>query len=141
MTAATTSSDSLASLRSVALRALIVGAAGSFALMLHAGGRNRPIVLVPLFAAWDLSPFALLWLADRLSKQWSASTRRALYHLAILTTVGSLAVYIADIIWPRQAQPAFVYVAVPPASWIVIALVLAVTALGSRTSMGRRSDA
>jgi hypothetical protein len=121
-------------LRTAALVALYGGAAATLALVLHAGGPNRPVILVPLFVAWDLSPFVLLWLADRFSTRWSNPTRRALYAVMILVGVGSVAVYIADLFWPRKAQAAFVYVAVPPVCWVVIAVVLGIALIGSRTT-------
>ena len=46
-------------LRKTALVALVIGAAGSIALMLQAG-RNSPRLLVVLFMMWVLSPFVVL---------------------------------------------------------------------------------
>ena len=123
---------SLAPLRSFGLVALLLGAAGAMILMLRAGGRSRPLLLVPLFAAWDISPFVLLWIADRFTAGWTRATRTALYSLMVIVAVGSVAYYIADAIWPREAQPAFPYVIAPPVSWLLIAAVLGVTAMFSR---------
>jgi hypothetical protein len=120
------------SLRFAALVALWIGAAGTLALMLRAGGRSRPLILVPLFTAWDLSPFALLLLADRFSNRWQAATRSALYYVSIAVTIASLAYYVADVFWPRKAQPAFPYVMAPPVAWAFIAIVMAAVALSSR---------
>jgi len=122
----------LAPRRSVALAALLLGAAGVMILMLRAGGRSRPLVLVPLFAAWDISPFVLLWIADRFAESWTRATRTALYSLMVIVAVGSVAYYIADAIWPRPAQPAFLYVIAPPVSWLLIVAVLGMTAMFSR---------
>jgi hypothetical protein len=120
------------SLRSAALVTLWIGAAGTLALMLRAGGRSRPLILVPLFTVWDLSPFALLLLADRFSNRWQAATRSALYYVSIAVTIASLAYYVADVFWPRKAQPAFPYVMAPPVAWAFIAIVMAAVALSSR---------
>jgi len=123
---------SLAPLRSMALLALLLGAAGVMTLMLRAGGRSRPLLLVPLFAAWDLSPFVLLWIADRFAAGWTKATRTALYSLMMIVAAGSVAYYVADAIWPRSAQAAFPYVIAPPVSWLLIAGGLGLTALCSR---------
>lgn len=123
---------SLVPLRSIALLALVLGAAGAMILMLRAGGRSRPLLLVPLFAAWDISPFVLLWIADRFALSWTRATRTALYLLMVIVAVGSVAYYVADAIWPRPAQPAFPYVIAPPVSWLLIAAVLGITAMFSR---------
>ncbi len=123
---------SLVLMRSVALATLLFGAAGAMILMLRAGGRSRPLVLVPLFAAWDISPFVLLWIADRFAARWTRATRTALYSLMVVVAVGSVAYYIADAIWPRPAKPAFPYVIAPPVSWLLIATVLGITAMFSR---------
>lgn len=120
------------SLRSASLVALWIGAAGTLALMLRAGGRSRPLILVPLFTVWDLSPYALLLVADRFSNRWPAATRTALYYVTIAVAVGSLAYYIADVFWPRKAQPAFPYVMAPPVAWAFIAIVMAAVAFSSR---------
>lgn len=123
---------SLVPLRSVARAALLLGAAGAMILMLRAGGRSRPVLLVPLFAAWDISPFVLLWIADRFAATWTRASRTALYSLMVIVAVGSVAYYIADAIWPRPAQPAFPYVIAPPVSWLLIVAVLGMTAMFSR---------
>lgn len=49
---------------------LTIGAITSLALMLHAGHRQRSIILVLLFAAWVLSPFFGLVYAHLSSKRW-----------------------------------------------------------------------
>jgi hypothetical protein len=123
---------SLVPLRSVARAALLLGAAGAMILMLRAGGRSRPLLLVPLFAAWDISPFVLLWIADRFAASWTRASRTALYSLMVIVAVGSVAYYIADAIWPRPEQPAFPYVIAPPVSWLLIVAVLGMTAMFSR---------
>src|SRR5437870_3969373 len=117
-------------LRRVALIAVMVGAAGSIGLMLRARQR-APLFLVALFTVWVLSPFTAFVLADRVSKRWPALVRKTLYCLMLVVTMGSLAIYGADALWPRKAQPAFVYVAVAPASWLLIAMALAIATLVS----------
>ena len=50
----------------------------------------------------------------------------------LFVALTSLAVYGADAVWPRKSQPAFFYVLVPPVSWLVSAIVVALAALISR---------
>jgi hypothetical protein len=130
----TTESGFLGVLRATALIAVLAGAVGSLGLMLLAGRRAPPLLIV-LFAIWVLSPFIALALANVVSKRWSVLTRATLYSVMLVVTVASLAVYGADALTPRKAQAAFVYVVVPPASWLLSAIVVAVAGLVS----GRRS--
>jgi hypothetical protein len=100
-----------------------------------AASQRRPPVLMVIFVFWLLAPFAILLLADRFSRGWSAATRAALYSMMIVVAVGSLAIYIYDAVRPRQAQAAFFYVIVPPASVLLEAIVIPAAAfLSSRNS-------
>ncbi len=121
-------------LRAAALIAVLAGAGGSVGLMLRAGQRTPRLLLV-LFFFWVLSPFVALVLAHVVSKRWSVLTRATLYSVMLVVSLGSLAIYGYDALRPRKAQAAFWYVLVPPASWLLIAIVLPVAALIS----GRRS--
>ena len=51
----------------------------------------------------------------------AASSRAALYSTTWLVALGSLAIYGVDALRPRPAQPAFFYVIVAPASWLLMA--------------------
>jgi hypothetical protein len=109
-------------LRAATLIAVVCGAAGSIAFLFHASQR-RPPLLMAIFVIWVLSPFMALLLADTVSKRWSVVTRVALYSVMLILALGSLAIYEDDALRPRRAQAAFVYVAVPPASWLLFAIV------------------
>jgi hypothetical protein len=128
-------------LRVVSLLAVVAGAAGSVGLMLRAGQRTPRFLLV-LFTVWVLSPFvALLW-ANLISKRWSAVTRAALYCVTLIITLGSVAAYGGLIdIRPPGSGNAFVFVAVPPASWVFMTIVVPVAALISGRLSRRRADA
>jgi hypothetical protein len=128
-------------LRGAALIAVIAGAVGSFGLMLHAGRRQRSLILIGLFTVWELSPFVALVCAHVVSKHWSVLTRATLYSVMLVLAVGSLAIYGYDAWRPRKAQPAFVFVLVPPVSWLLIAIALPIAALisGRRSRRGRRA--
>ena len=124
--------DDLGLLRLTALIALLVGAVGSVGLTLHAGRHNASWILLILFATWVLSPFMGLVLANVVSESWSVVTRAALHGLMLVVAVGSLAIYADVALGPPRAKTAAVFVVVPPASWLLIAITLPVAALLSR---------
>jgi hypothetical protein len=126
-------------LRVVALIAVPAGAVGSVGLMLHAG-RHSPRVLLLLMALWVLSPFVVFVVADVVSKRWPVATRAALHCAMVVVALGSLAVYTVDALRPPKAQAAFVFVAVPPVSWLLTAMIVSIATLISGR-MPRRGDA
>jgi hypothetical protein len=109
-------------LRSVALIAVVAGGAGSVGLMLREG-RRTPRFLLVLFVIWVLSPFVALAWANLISKRWSALTRATLYGMTLIVTLGSLAIYGHLVMPPAGSARAFVFVAVPPASCLLLAIV------------------
>jgi hypothetical protein len=119
----------LGPLRAVALIAVLAGAVGSVGLMLRVGHRNNSGILLVLFALWVLSPFMVLVLANVVSKRWSVFTRATLYSVMLVLTLGSLAIYGDVAFGPPRAKAAFVFVVVPPASWLLIAIVVPIAAL------------
>ena len=125
-------------LRAAAQIAVLAGAVGSIGLMLHAG-RHAPRFLIVLFAIWVLSPFAALALASVMSKRWPVLIRATLYSVMIVVALGSLSAYGADALRPPKAQAAFIFVVVPPASWLLSAIVIAVAA-GIAGGRSRRRD-
>jgi len=122
----------LGPLRTVATIAVVAGAGGSTGLMLRVGHRNRSLILLALFGIWVLSPFIALVLASVVSKRWPVITRAALYSVMLVLTLGSLAIYADVAFGPPRAKPAFVFLVVPLASWLLIAIVVPVAAFVSR---------
>jgi hypothetical protein len=118
-------------LRALALVAVIAGAVGSVALMLRAGQRTPRFLLV-LFVIWVLSPFVALAWANMVSKRWPVLTRATLYCVTVVITLCSLAIYGGVIPPPAGSPHAFIFVAVPPASWLFMAIVVSTAALISR---------
>ncbi|PZR71511.1 MAG: hypothetical protein DLM73_15875 [Chthoniobacterales bacterium] len=129
-------SSKMSPLRPAGLIALLVGAVGSLALMFHASQRT-PRLLVILFTIWVVSPFLVLLWADMVSKRWPVLTRATLYAAMLVVALGSLAVYGFNAYRPPKAQAAFVYVLVPPVSWLFIALDVGIAALISRRRSNR----
>jgi hypothetical protein len=122
-------------LRGAALGAVLAGAGGSAGFTLYAGRHNDSRLLPILFAIWVLSPFGALVFGHVVSKRWSVLTQATLYSVMLILTVGSLAIYGDAALAPPKAKAAFVFVVVPPASWLLIAIVVMIAALIS----GRRS--
>jgi hypothetical protein len=115
-------------LRATALFAVLAGAVGSVGLMLHAGRRNPSRLLLVLFALWVLSPFMTLLWTNVVSKRWPVRVRAMLYSVMLVLTVGTLAIYEDVALGPPRAKTAFVFVVVPPASWLLIAMAVSIAA-------------
>jgi hypothetical protein len=113
--------------------AVVAGAVGSVALTLHVGRHNPSPILLSLFVIWVLSPFVALVCASVVSKRWSVLTRATLYSVAPVLTLGSLAIYGDVAFGPPRATPAFAFLVVPLASWLLIAIAVPVAAFISRT--------
>jgi 4-amino-4-deoxy-L-arabinose transferase-like glycosyltransferase len=118
-------------MRAAAFVALVVGAAGSVSLLLHAK-QHPPPLLVVLFIIWVLSPFAALGIAHRVSKRWAPGTQTTLHIVTLIIALASLLIYGDDAVNHRTAHPAFVYVAVPPASCMLGAIAISIAALKAR---------
>lgn len=126
-------------LRGVALVAVLAGAVGSFGLMLHVGRRQSSLILIVLFTVWELSPFMALVCAHVVSKRWPILIRATLYGVMLVVTLGSLAIYGNAALGPPRPRPAFAFLVVPFASWLLIAIVLPVAAVVSGW-LSRRGD-
>lgn len=110
--------------------AVVAGAIGSVGLMLRAG-RSTPRLLLVVFVFWVVSPFVALAWASVVSERWSVLTRTTLYCVTLVITLGSLVIYGFDLT-PAGSARAFSFVAVPPGSWLLVAVVVPVAALVSR---------
>lgn len=124
-------------LRAVALGTSLVGAIGSVALMLYAGRANRHHLLTVMFLFWVVAPFAALFWANLPTRGWSPPARLALQSMTFIVAIGSLALYGARTMGPVGPTGAFVFVAVPPVSGLLIAITLVAAALLSRRSTSR----
>jgi hypothetical protein len=121
-------------LQAAAVIAAITGAVGSVGLMFWVGHRNPSRVLLALFLIWDVSPFVALLVAEMVSKRWPETTRVTLHVVTLIIALSSLALY-GDVVWRPRPQPAFLFLVVPFASWLLMAVVVPMAALISgRTS-------
>jgi hypothetical protein len=126
-------------LRRAAMITVLAGAGGSIGLMLRVGHRNNSRLLLALFGIWVLSPFIALVSANLVSKRWSVLARTTLSSVTLVLTLGSLAVYGDVAFGPPRAKPAFAFLVVPLASWLLIAIVVPIAARisGSVTAADR----
>jgi hypothetical protein len=104
-------------------------------------GRSTPRFLLVLFVIWVLSPFAALAWANLISKHWLFLTQVALCCVTFVITLGSLAIYGGLVPRPVGSAPAFVFVAVPPGAWLLMALTVTPAALLSRRRSNRGAGA
>ncbi len=111
----------LARLRAVALAAVLAGGAGSVGLTLYAGRHTAAPILLPLFALWVLSPFVMVLVLHAAAARWSVPTRVTLYSVMLFLAVVSLAIY-AGVTAGASTPKTQVFVALPPVSWLFIAI-------------------
>ena len=113
---------------------IVVGAAGSLALMLYGGRSNTHLLITLLFIVWVLAPFVLLALAERRSRSWSPLAQTTLRAMTLILAAGSLAIYAYRAAFPPRTTGAFLFVIVPPVSVVLVLVALAVASLMSRPS-------
>ena len=114
-------------LRRTALLVMLAGALASLALMFYAGRRQSSWILMVLFTGWVLGPYAGLLAADRASRRWSAAARVALYGVMLTSTIGSVAIYALVTLGPPRPKPAFYFLVVPVATWLLAGIVIPMT--------------
>jgi hypothetical protein len=111
---------------------MLIGAGGSFALMLRAGRLQQSSLLLALFTGWVLAPFVALAMAHRASKSWTVRMQRDLGILIFFATTASLAIYAGHALKLFVAKSGFLYLAVPAGTWLVFAAFMGGTALAKR---------
>jgi hypothetical protein len=119
-------------LQTAALIAVLIGALGSAAFTLVAGHRNPSRFLIFLFVIWVLSPFVALVFASFIFKSWSVLARGTLYSVMLFLSLASFAVYGRVALGPPRAKTAFVFVVVPPLSFLLTIVAVSTAALISR---------
>jgi hypothetical protein len=124
-------------LRPVALIAAVVGAVGSVGLMVWVGHRNPSRLLLALFVIWDVAPFIALAGANKVSNRWSILTQATLFSVTLVISAASLAIYANVAFGPPRPTPAFMFLVVPPASWVMLTIAVSIAALISRNSPGQ----
>ena len=119
-------------LRRATLITLLAGAGASLAFMLRAGHRQSSRVLVLLFGIWVLFPFVTAVWAHVFSKRWAVVVRAPLYVVMLVVTLVSLPIYGAVAYGLLRTKVGFVFLIVPLASWLVIAIAVSTASVVSR---------
>ena len=118
--------------RLAVLIALGGGAAGSLGSFLHAAERvGAPWLVLILIGLWVLSPFGALALAHVMPTRWAALTRAAIDVVTIVVGVVSSVIYAATAFGAGRPKTS-IFVIVAPASWLLIAIVVATAAIIAR---------
>jgi hypothetical protein len=118
--------------RPVAMVACVVAAALALVFTAMVGRRNPSPVLMLLFTFWVSSPFVALGVGAHVSRNWSVRTRAALHAVMLAVSFLSPCIYAAVALGPPRAQPAFIFLVVPLASWVLCLAILVVVAINIR---------
>jgi hypothetical protein len=124
--------ESVSIVRAVVVSAVVTGWVMSIVFMRRVGSQNPSLLLQGLFAGWVSSPFVCVAVASAASRRWASTTRASLYTVSLLITAVSVAIYGGVVPLPRTFKPAFAYLMVPLASWALIAVLAAGSALIAR---------
>ena len=106
--------------RVVLLAALVAAAAASLVFMFRMGGRNPSALLVALFTGWVASPFVGACVLTIAGRGLSAGGQASVALVSLVIAAGALAFY-SGAITVVGTRPAFVYLMVPLASWVLLA--------------------
>ena len=128
-------------LRRASLIAVLAGAGASLAFMLRAGHRQSSRILVVLFGIWVVFPFMTAVWAHVLSKRWTVVVQTRLYVVMLVVTLASLPIYGGVAFGHLRAKVGFVFLVVPLASWLVIAIAVSIAIVVSRRQPHRADDA
>lgn len=105
---------------------LLFGVIGSLYFVINAGRNSNAILLQGLFVVWVVSPFVGFLNANLISKQWTLLSRKAIYGLTVIITIGSLVFYSGASSTP-QTKNAFVFLIVPLLSWLLLIIAILTT--------------
>jgi hypothetical protein len=128
-------------LRRASLIAVLAGAGASLAFMLRAGHSQSSRILVVLFGIWVVFPFMTAVWAHVFSKRWTVVVRTRLYVVMLVVTLASLPIYGGVAFGHLRAKVGFVFLVVPLASWLVIAIAVSIAIVVSRRQPHRADDA
>ena len=109
-----------------------LGAVCAVGLMLYTGRHNKSMVLMAMFVAWVLAPFATFWYANSHSARLSVRRRLAFYGTTLILTLGTLIVYSVVALGPPRPKPAFLFLVVPPITGVLFTAIIAIARFADR---------
>jgi hypothetical protein len=95
--------------------------------MYWVGRRNSSVALLLLFTVWVVSPFAGMVVLYRWARHWPRARRAVTYSQIRNLSLGSAFLYVLVVAVKHLSKPAGPFVAVPVASWILMAIWLWMT--------------
>ena len=128
-------------LRAAALAFALAGAAGAVGLTLYAGRHNNSLILRLIFVVWVLSPFVAAAWANVVSIRWPVLTRATLHVVTLVLALGSVAIYGAVSFGLLKAKIGTIFLLVPVASWLLMAILVPLAAFLSGRLSRRGEDA
>jgi len=127
-------------LRTTAFTAALVATIISVGLMLRACRFNDSGVALALIAVWILSPMIALVQAEVVAKRWLIFGRATVYGLMLVVALGFEIIYGLYMFIPLSPRKGFPYALVPAVSWLLILIVLVITAFRSHARADASSD-
>jgi len=115
-------------LRAAALAFALAGAAGAVGLTLYAGRHNNSLILRLIFVVWALAPFVAAAWANVVSIRWPVLTRATLHVVTLVLALGSVAIYGAVSFGLLKAKIGTIFLLVPVASWLLMAILVPLAA-------------
>lgn len=128
-------------LRAAALAFALAGAAGAVGLTLYAGRHNNSLILRLIFVVWALAPFVAAAWANVVSIRWPVLTRATLHVVTLVLALGSVAIYGAVSFGLLKAKIGTIFLLVPVASWLLMAILVPLAAFLSGRLSRRGEDA
>jgi len=104
--------------------ALLAGGVTAAGLTLYASRHNPSLLLRLMFVVWVLFPFASALTANRFSGGWRSGTATTLHVSSVLICFAALGVYGAAAFGQAGVKLGFLFLVVPPASGLMIAIVV-----------------
>jgi hypothetical protein len=111
---------------------VIAGAVVSVGLLLSVTYRNPSTLLLVFLSLWVASPFAALLWADARAPRWPPAVGTMVQRAMLAIPIVSVAIYVVAVFGPPRAKAAFPFIALPPATWMLTALLIAVAFLTRR---------